>query len=224
MVKMPHAFIYLKCPRWVSHHVISGIIVSFLLLGSAFCQSQFNFEDYLHCTHDVPIIQAFYKLKYSNERNLLDHLLVTKVKVIFKDLGTLNKSVKNYDALSWLSNQGQQLIFINNKHKNAPPEALAAIIAHESIHSDAYNSLQEEVAGWTIEATTWHEMKIRYPYLKTIPSGVYPLVDRLNQLEMNQERGTLDQLVRGNAGYRGLPETSPGFEGPILTSGQPPAN
>ena len=35
-------------------------------------------------------------------------------------------------------------IYINPKHEAAPPAALAALLAHEALHQDEYNSLSEE--------------------------------------------------------------------------------
>jgi hypothetical protein len=85
------------------------------------------------------------------------------------------------------------------------------MIAHEAMHDDEFNSVNEEVAGWTFEARIWMEMKARNPQLSLIPPGVSPLVDRENKIEDQYRQGSLAAFVRGNPGYNGLPETSPGF-------------
>lgn len=123
----------------------------------------------------------------------------------------MNKSLRNYDALSWMSNSGERVIFINQKHRNAPPEALAAIIAHEAMHDDAFNSLSEEVSSWRFEAMVWQELKRKNQSLAHLPAGVNDLVDRENRLEQEDRNGTLEKFVRANPGYRELPEVSPGY-------------
>jgi hypothetical protein len=165
----------------------------------------------LRCTRDSSILEAFYLLPGTSGEPMLDRIARRPVRVFFKDLSQIDKRVRNFDALSWLSGDGQQLVFINEKHRNAPPAALAAIISHEVLHDDVMNSMNEEIAGWTQEALVWSEMKARHPELSQIPPGQYPLVDRLNQIESAYHVGSLTQMVRTNPGYTGLPETSPGF-------------
>jgi hypothetical protein len=141
------------------------------------------------------------------------HRIVTKpMRVIFKDMSTLHKQLKNYDALSWISHQGEQIIFVNEKHRNAPPEALAALISHEAMHEDEYNSLQEEMQSWRHEAQVWMALKAKNPALAKIPAGASPLVDRENRIEEESRKGTLDQFVQSSPAYKGLPATSPGYE------------
>jgi hypothetical protein len=79
------------------------------------------------------------------------------------------------------------------------------------LHNDIYNSTSEEIAGWRQEALVWQEMKVLNPALANIPPSALSLVDRENKIEQEYQRGTLDAFVKGNAGYRNLPEHSPGF-------------
>ena len=44
---------------------------------------------------------------------------------------------------SLLGNIADKYPYINPKHRNAPPGALAALLAHEALHQDEYNSLSE---------------------------------------------------------------------------------
>jgi hypothetical protein len=141
----------------------------------------------------------------------LYHIINTPVRVIFKDMKSMNKALSNYDALSWISNQGEQVIFVNEKHRNAPPAALAALISHEAMHNDEFNSLEEEVQSWQHEARVWMEMKSRNPALSKIQPGLSPLVDRENRIETEYSKGSLASFVRSSPGYKGLPESSPGF-------------
>jgi hypothetical protein len=188
-----------------------------------FAQTHYSMAAFLRCTRDEAIMNAFNMMQDGHAESSLIMIVNKPVRVIFKDMKTIHKGLKNYDALSWISNQGEQVIFVNEKHRNAPPEALAAMLAHEAMHNDEYNSLSEEVAGWTREAQVWMEMKAKNPALKDIAAGAYPLVDRENRIEQEARHHTLESFVRNNAGYRGLAETSPGFGAATSTNSDVPA-
>jgi len=190
-------------------------ILGVMLLGAvdppAFSQTHYTMNAFLRCTRDDSIMKAFNLMSDGHGESSLDRIVNRPMRVIFKDMATLHKTLKNYDALSWISNQGEEIIFINDKHRNAPPEALAALIAHEAMHDDEYNSLNEEVQSWQHEAVVWMEMKSKNPSLGKIPAGQSPLVDRENRIESEYQKGTLEKFVRSSPGYRKLPESSPGF-------------
>ncbi len=204
MSKIPNKFQYLVVSCLLS---LATIMVAF----PAFSQNRYTLTSYYRSSHDAAIIKAFQHLEASEGQESLDIILEKPIRVLFKDLREISKHVRNYDALSWISTTGHHAIFINRRHEDAPPEALAAIIAHEALHNDPYNSIQEEIAGWKQEAILWQEMKRRNPKLATIPKGDYPLVDRLNLLEEKYQQGQIEAFVRSQAGYKGLPASSPGF-------------
>ncbi len=180
-------------------------------LAPAFSQTRYTMTTLLHCTREESIMKAFQLMTEGPAESSLRRIVSKPVRVVFKDMRLLNKSLKNYDALSWMSNQGDQVIFVNEKHRQAPPEALAALIAHEALHDDAENSLSEEVESWRFEATVWMALKAKNPALAQLAEGTHPLVDRENRLEKELKAGTLEAFVRSSPGYKGLPETSPGF-------------
>lgn len=186
-----------------------GVLVTLSLPG--FTQNKFSIAAYYNCTHERAVMNAFDLMAASSGEQSLSVILNKPIRVIFKDLKTLDKRVKNYDALSYMTGNGQLIIYINEKHANAPAEALASILSHEAMHNDPTNSMSEEVAGWMQEAKVWHEMKQQKPQLAVIPKGEYPLVDRLNTLEVQYVKNTMNDFVRKQPGYQGLPEHSPGF-------------
>ena len=165
-------------------------------------------ERLLECTREPQLVVALRLMTTPSSRSSQQWILKHRVKVLFKALETLDVGLKDYDALSWISSNGQQVIFINQVHRNAPPEALAALIAHEALHHDPVNSLQEEITTWTVEAKAWEEL--RQTKLKSTQLN-NPLVQRLETLRLANAQQTLADLVRNNAGYQGLPEHSPGF-------------
>lgn len=134
------------------------------------------------------------------------------IKIEFKDLSELNEAYKTYDAVGW-KKKNKLYIYINPKHKYAPPGALAALLAHEALHQDEYNSLSEETYAWTMEANVWCEMLKRFPESNNLESS---LVMRENILKQLLEKGNytnkyIKKTVYANDGYKNLPLTSPGF-------------
>ena len=135
------------------------------------------------------------------------------VKIQFKDLSEINQAYSTFDAIGW-KKRGKLYIFINPKHEYAPPGALAALLSHEALHQDEYNSLSEETYAWTMEAKVWTEILKKYPESNNIESS---LVTRENILKQLLEKGNytnkyIKKTVYANSGYKNLPLTSPGFE------------
>ncbi len=135
------------------------------------------------------------------------------VKIEFKDLSEIDKAYSTFDAIGW-KKRGKLYIYINPKHQYAPPGALAALLAHEALHQDEYNSLSEETYAWTMEATVWNEILKLYPESNNLDSS---LVTRENILKQLLEKGNytnkyIKKTVYANNGYKNLPLTSPGFE------------
>lgn len=150
---------------------------------------------------------------FSRKAILGKNLTAKPIKVQFKNLGDINKDYANYDALGW--KRGSRLyIYINEKHNSSPAIALAALLAHEALHQDEFNSLSEETYAWTMEAAVWCELLELHPDYEL---GVDSLVQRENTLKKLFERGDftnkyIKKSVYSNAGYQNLPESSPGFE------------
>lgn len=149
-----------------------------------------------------------------SRKAILGYNLTQKpVRIEFKNLAELNQSYASYDAVGW-KKKGRLYIYINPKHKSAPPGALAALLSHEALHQDEYNSLSEETYAWTMEATVWCDILRLYPESNDIES---PLVTRENVLKQLLEKGNytnkyIKKTVYANEGYKNLPLTSPGYD------------
>ena len=151
--------------------------------------------------------------EFSRKAILGYNLTQKPIKIEFKDLSELNEAYSSFDAVGW-KKKNKLFIYINPKHEDAPPGALAALLAHEALHQDEYNSLSEETYAWTMEANVWCEMLKRYPESNNLESA---LVSRENVLKQLLEKGAftnkyIKKTVYANEGYKGLPLTSPGFE------------
>ena len=152
--------------------------------------------------------------EFSRKAILGYNLTQKPIKIEFKDLAELNQAYSSYDAVGW-KKKNKLYIYINPKHEYAPPAALAALLAHEALHQDEYNSLSEETYAWTMEANVWCEMLKRFPESNNLES---PLVMRENVLKQLLEKGNftdkyIKKTVYANEGYKNLPLTSPGFNG-----------
>ena len=150
--------------------------------------------------------------EFSRKAILGYNLSQKPIKIEFRDLSELNEAYANFDAVGW-KRKGRLYIYINPKHESAPPGALAALLAHEALHQDEYNSLSEETYAWTMEATVWCDILNKYPESNDLDS---PLVARENVLKQLLEKGNytnkyIKKTVYSNQGYKGLPITSPGF-------------
>jgi len=152
--------------------------------------------------------------EFSRIAILGNNLTQKPVKIEFKNLGEINKDYADFDALGW--KKGKRLyIYINPRHKDAPAGALAALLAHEALHQDEYNSIAEETYAWTMEATVWCEILEEYP--EAGDDKMHPLVVREDTLKKLFEKGNysskyIKKAVVQNKGYQDLPSTSPGFE------------
>ncbi len=151
--------------------------------------------------------------EFSRKAILGYNLTQKPIRIEFKDLSELNEAYSSYDAVGW-KKKGKLYIYINPKHEYAPPAALAALLSHEALHQDEYNSLSEETYAWTMEANVWCEMLKRFPESNALES---PLVMRENVLKQLLEKGNysnkyIKKTVYANDGYKNLPLTSPGFE------------
>jgi len=175
-------------------------------------------KDYDAVAKDEVFYVALDMLKGTNgdfsRKAILGNNLTTKpMKIAFRNLGQINQNYATYDALGW--KRGSKLyIYINEKHNTSPAIAIAALLSHEALHQDEFNSLSEETYAWTMEAAVWTELLELYP---DYDPGLDSLVVRENTLKKLLIRGDytnkyIKKTVYANAGYQNLPESSPGFE------------
>ena len=87
-------------------------------------------------------------------------------------------------------------------------------MAHEALHQDEFNSINEETYAWTMEAAVWTQLSEDYPQQA---NSNHPLVIREDMLKKLFVKGNYtDKYIRktvvSNPGYNNLPSRSPGFE------------
>ncbi len=150
---------------------------------------------------------------FSRDAIMGNNITGKKIKIEFKNLAQIKQDYANFDALGW-KKSGKLFVYINEKHFDAPPEALAALLSHEALHQDEFDSLNEETYAWTMEAATWTQLTDN---CTKVSEKSHPLVQRENTLKNLFIRGNytdkyLKKAVFSNPGYQNLPLRSPGFE------------
>jgi len=176
-------------------------------------------KKYKKVTKDGAVMQAMELMqsvnisKYSYNALMGNNLTEKPFKIEFKNIAEINPEYASFDALGW-KKKNTLYIYINEKHRNAPPEAIAALLAHEAIHQDEFASLNEETYAWTLEAATWMKLTEKNPSAAKSASS---LVSRENMLKKLFEKGDytnkyIKKAVYTNPGYKKLPTRSPGFE------------
>ena len=175
-------------------------------------------KTYKKVTKDEHIMEALELLKgglgeFSRRAILGNNLSEKPMQVNFEDLSKFGQAYMNFDALGW-KKKDRLYIYINKKHQDAPRPALAAILAHEALHQDDFNSLNEETYAWTMEAAVWTQLSEKHPEYN---NSMHPLVVRENTLKKLFIKGNytskyIRKTVFANPGYSNLPSRSPGFE------------
>lgn len=176
-------------------------------------------KKYKKITKDGAVMQAMELMqtvniaKYSYEALMGKNLTEKPFKIEFKNIAEIRQEYSSFDAIGW-KKKGRLYIYINEKHRNAPPEAIAALLAHEAIHQDEFASLNEETYAWTLEVATWMKLIEKNPSASNSPST---LVSRENMLKKLFIKGDytnkyIKRAVYSNPGYKNLPTRSPGFE------------
>lgn len=143
-----------------------------------------------------------------------DNLSKKPIKIMFYDLSTMGSDFESMDAVACKKKNSDSIyILINQIHESAPTEALASLLAHETIHQDDNSSIQEEITGWTNEAKAWMSYKATNSKLNNIDSDNCPLVQRLNTIEemYSASSSNIARKVTSISGYAVLPQYSPGY-------------
>lgn len=173
---------------------------------------------YKKVTKDEKIYEALELMNgglasFSRNAILGNNLTNKPMMISFEDLSKFGQTYSNFDALGWKKKE-RLYIYINKKHEDAPAPALAAVLAHEALHQDEFNSLNEETYAWTLEAAVWTQLSEKNPQYN---DSMHPLVVRENTLKKlfikgNYTNKYIKKTVYSNPGYQNLPSRSPGFE------------
>lgn len=126
------------------------------------------------------------------------------IRVMFRNLDIYGCG--DCEAFTTKTKAGSLVIFINEIHKDAPLEAIACLIAHESQHHTMANTKQEELRAWLKEAATWNAF-VRKDAL--VAASNHPLVKRENKIAKinsrdNGQGKAIEQVIAQNPVYAQL--------------------
>lgn len=165
--------------------------------------------DYSVNTKQAVLTAALNKLEAMNNRKVLNVIAGQNstnkpIKIMFRDLAALGYGT--CEAVTAKTADGRLVILISSNYKTAPVEAVACLIAHESVHHENTKTYEEEVKAWTTEVQTWVAFTNVNPSLKASDSK---LVKRLNYLAKlytkdGNQMTTISTIIANNPAYSSL--------------------
>ena len=141
------------------------------------CCANANAANINKITKDSKLQTALTILEQTGSEHLVNSLEKNKVQVRFYDLSSISFDYAKHYAMRADTQDGKQYILINNRFENAPVEAIACLVAHESIHNLPNATFAEEVMATTVDATTWIKLRNNVDYQNSNNA----LVKRLNR-------------------------------------------
>ena len=139
-------------------------------------------------TQDVEVKSALSVLDKAGAHEVFRNLDQNAVKIMFYDLSQVSFSYMNHFAINSVDSFGNRFILINTKYKNASPEEIACLIAHESFHKSKVATLEEETLATTKEAKYWSMLK--NPEKVYRQSALLSRLDNLVALDNASDVGT----------------------------------
>lgn len=156
--------------------------------------------DIKEMSDNTKLLSALKILEENKQTDVLERLNKHKIKIIFYDLSLISYAYSKHYALASTDEYGDNYILINSNLSTSPKEALACLIAHESVHELDHATYEEEVKATTTEAQTWLILKdkVSSKYENDI------LVKRLNNLLTMHENGNnlIAKAISNNTFYQ----------------------
>ena len=163
--------------------------------------SQAQAADFSKYSNDYKVKAALEVLENIGSNDVFARLNQNKMKIMFYDLSSIDYSYSNHYAVASTDENGENYILINEKFKNSPKEAIACLIAHESVHVLPKATLEEEVRATTTEVQTWLKVADR------VSNSNDKLVQREMKLADNYRlstpsNNTIANAIASNSFYR----------------------
>lgn len=165
--------------------------------------------DFTANTKQPVLTAALERLEAMNNRKVIDviqgHNSTNRpIRIMFRNMAALGYGT--CEAVTAKTSEGTLVILISSDYKTAPVEAIACLIAHESVHHENTKTYEEEVRAWTSEVQTWVAFTSRNPSLKNSDSK---LVKRLNYLSKlytkdGNQMTTIAGIIANNPAYSSL--------------------
>lgn len=166
-------------------------------------------SDFSANTKQPVLLEALHKLEVMNNYKVLNVIQGQNstnkpIRIMFRNLEALGYGT--CEAVTAKTADGSLVILISSNYKTAPVEAVACLIAHESVHHENTKTYEEEVRAWNTEVKTWISFTQVNPSLKTADSK---LVKRLNYLSKlytkdGNQMTSIANLIASNPAYSTL--------------------
>ncbi len=166
-------------------------------------------SDFTANTKQPVLTEALNRLEAMNNRKVLDVIQGKNstgmpIKIMFRDMAAMGYGT--CEAVTAKTTEGKLVILISSNYKTAPVEAIACLIAHESVHHENTKTYEEEVRAWTMEVQTWVSFTQTNPSLKVSDSK---LVKRLNYLSKlyakdGNQNTSIASLIANQPAYASL--------------------
>ena len=126
------------------------------------------------------------------------------IKIMFRNLEVMGYGT--CEAVTAKAANGTLVILISANYKTAPVEAVACLIAHESVHHENTKTYEEEVRAWTTEVKTWISFTNANPSLKISDSKLVKRLNYLSKLYKNDgnQMTSIEGLIANNPAYSSL--------------------
>ena len=165
--------------------------------------------DYSANTKQPVLTEALLRLEAMNNRKVLNviqgqNTTGQPIKIMFRDLAALGYGT--CEAVTAKSADGRLVILISSNYKTAPVEAIACLIAHESVHHENTKTYEEEVRAWTTEVQTWVAFTNVNPSLKANDSKLVKRLNYLSKLYKNDgnQMTTIAGIIANQPAYASL--------------------
>lgn len=165
--------------------------------------------DFSANTKQPALVAALNKLEAMNRTQVISVIQGNNstgkpIKLMFRNMAAMGYGT--CEAVTAKTADGRLVIIISANYKDAPTEAIACLIAHESVHHENTKTYEEEVRAWTTEVQTWIAFTNVNPSLKQSDSK---LVKRLNYLsKLYQKDGnqntSIATLIANQPAYASL--------------------
>ena len=179
---------------------IKGLLITFAMVMLCSMPSFAAYVD--NFSRDCDIKNALVLLERVGANEVFQNLEENGVKIVFYDLSQVSYSYMNHFAINTVDSFGNRYILVNSKYKNASPEEIACIIAHESFHKLKVATIEEETLATQKEAMYWSLLKKHNK--EYAPSALLSRLDNLVQLDRdsNANNNLIRQRISNSSFYR----------------------
>ena len=127
--------------------MLRNLVVLFCVLVLMTVSNAVFAADYTANTKQPVLTEALNRLEAMNNRKVLNviqgqNTTGQPIKIMFRDLAALGYGT--CEAVTAKSADGRLVILISSNYKTAPVEAIACLIAHESVHHENTKTYEEE--------------------------------------------------------------------------------